>query len=118
MAGGYDDDARRRNLQRANKVRVAQAQLRERLAAGDVDPYQLVAGDDEKWEQVARRMPLGRLLPLIRGMGPVSAKEALAELGVDGEKKLDALTYERRRALADLLRSALDPNTELEVPEV
>jgi hypothetical protein len=112
----YDAAARKRNLQKANDRRAAIKQMREALKAGELDPFPLLAGDCGEWEAVAKRLKISVVLKMIPGIGPVTRDELLGELGVTSDVRFNALTYERRAALAALVNAVLDPGTDLQLP--
>ena len=65
-------------LERANKVRVARAELKRRVARGDVDAVDVVLFCP--WE--ADTMPLGELLMSQRRWGSSRARKLLARLSI------------------------------------
>lgn len=111
--GSYTREARTANLVKANKRREAVAQLRAELKAGDLSPYPLIAGDCDQWEEEVRRLRVGKLLMMIPGIGEVTKDELLGELMVPPSVTLMALTFERRAAIAHLVRCVLEPGTEV-----
>lgn len=113
----YDDAARKRNLKKANDRRAAIKTMREALKAGELSPFPLLAGNCGEWESVVKRLKISVVLSMIPGVGPVTRSELLGELGVTSDVRFDALTYERREALAALVNAVLDPGTELQVPK-
>jgi len=114
----YPVSRRKANLKRANASRKVIAKMRADLKARKLDPYGLIAGDGGKLEAVVQKSKISTLLMMVPGVGPVTRDELLAELGVTSDTRFTALTYERRKALADLLRAVLEPdgNTDLNVP--
>lgn len=96
-----------RALSKANWVRSQRAGLKAALKAG-LDWRALLQGNSSEWEEVACGMPLVQLLDAIPGVGPVTADEALAYLGLrTRDVTLAALSYRRREQLAAALHQAL-----------
>lgn len=113
----YDAAARKRNLDKANERRRAIAKMQAQLKKSELDPFPLLAGNCEEWESTVRRLKIGLVLKMVPGIGTVTRDELLAELGVTSDVRFDALTYERREALAGLVSAVLEPGTELKVPK-
>ena len=112
----YSVGARKKNLARANRIRQAQKNMRLDLKAQKIDPYELIAGNNAKLEGLLRGMKISKVLKMVPGVGIVTRDELLAELGVSADVRFTALTYERREALAALLRAVLEPDMSGEVP--
>ncbi|HEY3434057.1 MAG TPA: hypothetical protein VGK41_00250 [Solirubrobacterales bacterium] len=112
----YPADARRRNLEKGNAVRRQNKKLRELVRAGELDPYGLLAGDNSEWEPVVQRSKVSSVLLMIPGIGEVTRDELIEELSIQRSDRFNALSYERRAALAQLVRTVLEPGTELKVP--
>ena len=91
--------------QRGTQVRSQRAELRRAIQEGDVDGYQVLAGEHAAWEQIAQAMPTLGLMQALPGVGPVTAALVLEELHIPDHVRLYGLTRERRRQVADLLRS-------------
>ena len=81
------------------------------------NPYSLIEGDDRDWESIVQRMKISSFLLMVPGIGEVTRDELLDELDVRRSDRFTALTYERRAALATLVRAVLEPGTELKVPK-
>ncbi len=113
----YPVDARKRNLEKANDRRRQAKEMREQLRSRELNPYGLLAGDDADWEPVVQRLKISSVLLMIPGIGEVTRDELLDELDVRRSDRFTALTYERRAALANLVRAVLEPGTELKVPK-
>lgn len=101
------DAQRLRALGKANWVRSSRVSLRRALAAGEVDIYRLLAGNDEKWEAVIEGQQLEALLLTLPGIGPATTEDILLETRLSGRLTPVALTYGRRLELADLVRRVL-----------
>lgn len=113
----YPVEARKKNLEKGNQARKVVAQMRADLKARKLDPYELIAGNGGKLEAVVKKQKISAVLMMVPGVGPVTRDELLADLGVTSDTRFTALTYEKRKALADLLRAVLEPgSTDLAVP--
>lgn len=98
---------KRRGLVKANVVRQERAALRAGLESGGVDPWALLRGNDHDWEPVVVNIGLEVLLKQIPGVGPVTAEEALLELGLNRRLTLAVMSFQRRAELALLVRQAV-----------
>ena len=88
-----------RALNRANEVRLARAQLKRRVALGEI-----TAGDvilDSPWE--ADSMAVADLLMSQRRWGHQRCRRVLAQIPVSETKTVGSLTERQRLALAALL---------------
>ena len=96
-------------LDRANKVRVARAELKRRVAFGDIDAADVVLACP--WQ--AHSMPVGELLMSQRRWGSSRARKLLALLPISETKSVGSMTDRQRLVLASLLtaRRAPDPPT-------
>jgi len=81
-------------LARANRVRLARAELKRAIARGDVEAADVVR--DCPWE--AESMPLAELLTSQRRWGRTRARKFLLGLALSENKRLGTLT-DRQRAL-------------------
>ncbi|HEX9966418.1 MAG TPA: hypothetical protein VGB06_00580 [Solirubrobacterales bacterium] len=90
-------------LARANRVRLARAELKRSIGRGDVDVADVIR--DCPWE--TESMTLAELLTSQRRWGRTRARKLLQSLGLSENKKLGTLTP-RQRAL---LSSALNAKT-------
>lgn len=112
----YPIEARKKNLEKGNQARKVVAQMRGDLKARKVDPYELIAGNNGRLEAVVKKQKISVVLTMVPGVGPITRDELLGELGVTSDTRFTALTYEKRKALAELLRAILEPGTDLVVP--
>jgi hypothetical protein len=88
-----------RALHRANEVRLARAELKRRVATGEI-----TAGDvilEAPWE--AHSMSVADLLMSQRRWGHQRCRKLLAQIPVSETKTVGTLTDRQRQALADLL---------------
>ena len=88
-------------LARANRVRLARAELKRSIARGDVDASAVV--EECPWE--TESMTLAELLTSQRRWGRTRARKFLVGVALSENKRLGTLT-ERQRAL---LSTALSP---------
>jgi hypothetical protein len=93
-----------RALHRANEVRLARAELKRRVAVGEI-----TAGDvilEAPWE--ARSMSVSDLLMSQRRWGHQRCRRVLGQVPVSETKTVGSLTERQRNALADLLGDPTD----------
>ncbi len=88
-----------RALEHANRVRLARAELKRRVAAGDVQVADVVL--ECPWE--AESMELSDLLMSQRRWGRARCRRVLLTLGLPENKQIGTLTDRQRRALAGML---------------
>jgi hypothetical protein len=88
-------------LARANRVRLARAELKRSIARGDVDAADIVR--DCPWE--TESMTLAELLTSQRRWGRTRARKFLVGLALNENKKLGTLTSRQRTLLASELAS-------------
>lgn len=99
---GTDHEARPqhlRALERANEVRLARAELKRRIAAGELWVADIVL--DSAWE--AASMTLSDLLTSQRRWGLQRCRKLLATIPIAENKRLGTLTERQRLALASAL---------------
>ena len=85
-----------RALERANRVRLARAELKREIARGDADPSMIVR--DCPWE--TESMTLAELLTSQRRWGRTRARKFLMPLSLSENKQLGTLTDRQRRLLS------------------
>lgn len=86
-------------LHRANEVRLARAQLKRDVAAGEVSiPYILA-----EVPSYAEGMPVDDLIMAQRRWGRTRTRKVLSSLALAEGKHLGTLTERQRRALAEVL---------------
>lgn len=95
-------------LEKARWVRRARRELREALKDEKLDGYALIAGDIPQWEDVVKGMRLEVALRMLPGVGRVTADDAIAELQLDRNDELGALSFERRAELSRWIREVVD----------
>ena len=96
-------------LEQANRVRLARAELKRQVAAGETTAADVVL--ECRWE--ASSMVLSDLLMSQRRWGRARCRRLLLSLGLPENKHIGTLTPRQRRALVELLvtRSSSPQNT-------
>jgi hypothetical protein len=87
-------------LQRANAVRLARADLKRRVAVGDVSVAQVILSSP--WE--AESMTVSDLLTSQKRWGSTRCRKFLQCVPIPENKTIGSMTQRQRRALAALLR--------------
>ena len=90
---------RLRALERANEIRLARAELKRRIAYGDISAAEVILdppGAAESWE-------IGELLMSQRRWGSSRCRKFLLHNQINETKPVGALTERQRRLLADQL---------------
>ncbi len=88
-----------RALAEANRVRLARAELKRRVEAGDVETAEVVR--ELPWE--AETMAVGELLRSQRRWGRTRSRKFLAALTLNENRELGRLTLRQRAMLAEHL---------------
>lgn len=83
-------------LERANRVRLARAELKRAIASGDVDASEVVR--ECPWETVS--MTIAELLGSQRRWGRTRVRKFLLPLSLNENKRLGTLTSRQRLLLA------------------
>jgi hypothetical protein len=91
-----------RALERANKVRLARAELKRRVASGEVDVAEVIL--DCPWE--ADSMAVADLLMSQRRWGQTRCRKFLAQVPMSEKKTVGSMTERQRNTLAAMLASA------------
>lgn len=86
-------------LEQANRVRLARAELKRQVAAGEATAAEVVL--ECRWE--ASSMELSDLLMSQRRWGRARCRRLLLSLGLPENKHIGTLTPRQRRALVELL---------------
>jgi hypothetical protein len=86
-------------LQRANAVRLARAELKRRVAEGDISAADVILSSP--WE--AESMTVADLLTSQRRWGSTRCRKLLASIPIPENKPIGSMTDRQRRALAALL---------------
>jgi hypothetical protein len=90
-----------RALERANKVRLARAELKRRVATGDVDVAAVIL--ECPWE--AHSMAVADLLMSQRRWGQTRCRKFLAQIPMSEKKTVGSMTERQRRTLAVMLNA-------------
>ncbi len=88
-----------RALERANRVRLARAELKRQVASAELSASQVIL--DCPWE--AASMSVSDLLMCQRRWGRARCRRVLVSLGVPENKQIGTLTERQRTALAACL---------------
>jgi hypothetical protein len=88
-----------RALEHANRVRLARAELKRRIASGDMRVPEVVL--ESPWE--AQSMELSELLMSQKRWGRERCRRLLLALGIPENKQIGTLTERQRSALAAML---------------
>ena len=100
---------RLRALDRANKIRLARAALKRRIALGEVSAAEVILTCPE----AAASWPVGDLLMSQRRWGSTRCRKFLARNHLVETKPIGTLTERQRRVLAEALSSSPAPEMEL-----
>jgi hypothetical protein len=91
-----------RALERANEVRLARAELKRRVAVGDLDAADVIV--QCPWE--AQSMAVADLLMSQRRWGQTRCRKFLAQVPMSEKKTVGSMTDRQRQTLAAMLQSA------------
>src|SRR6267378_2144353 len=91
-----------RALERANQVRLARADLKRRVAVGELDVADVIL--ECPWE--ADSMAVADLLMSQRRWGQTRCRKFLSQIPMSEKKTIGSMTERQRRTLAAMLRSA------------
>ena len=94
-----DQPQQLRALGKANRVRLARAELKRKVAAGEISAAEVVL--DCPWE--AASMELGDLLRSQRRWGDARCRRLLVSVGLPEHKQIGTLTDRQRKVLATVL---------------
>src|ERR1700730_8081287 len=100
---------RLRALERANEVRLARADLKRRIAEGDVSAADVIL--ESPWE--ARSWAVGELLLSQRRWGSTRCRKFLFRLQISENKQVGTLTERQRRLMASQLEVRASREMEL-----
>src|SRR5215212_5811482 len=91
-------------LQRANAVRLARAELKRRVADGDLSAAEVIL--DSPWE--ASSMTVSELLTSQRRWGHTRCRKFLQSIPMSEHKTIGSMTDRQRQAVAWQLRAGSD----------
>jgi hypothetical protein len=92
-----------RALERANQVRLARADLKRRVASGELGVAEVIL--DCPWE--AQSMAVGDLLMSQRRWGQTRCRKFLAQIPMSEQKTVGSMTERQRRTLAAMLTASV-----------
>src|SRR5690242_21868390 len=90
-----------RALARANQVRLARAELKRRVAIGEIEAADVIL--DSPWE--AQSMAVADLLMSQRRWGQTRCRRLLSQIPMSEKKTIGSMTERQRCALAAILAS-------------
>jgi hypothetical protein len=90
-----------RALERANKVRLARAELKRKVSVDEIDAAEVILSCP--WE--AHSMAVADLLMSQRRWGQTRCRKFLAQIPMSEKKTIGSMTDRQRRTLAELLCS-------------
>jgi hypothetical protein len=85
-----------RALERANQARCARAELKRRVAQGEIEVAEVIL--NHPWE--AERMAVADLLTSQRHWGRTRVRKFLASVAMSENKTIESMTERQRRAVA------------------
>ncbi len=91
-----------RALEHANRVRLARAALKRRVATGEIHVTEVIL--DCRWE--AQSMAVGDLLMSQRRWGQTRCRKFLAQIPMSEKKTIGSMTERQRHTIAAMLGSA------------
>ena len=91
-----------RALQRANEVRLARAELKRRVASGEISVAEVIS--QCPWE--AESMAVADLLMSQRRWGQTRCRKFLSQIPMSEKKTIGSMTDRQRQTLATMLSSA------------
>ena len=91
-----------RALKRANEVRLARAELKRRVAVGEIEAADVIL--DCPWE--AQSMAVADLLMSQRRWGQTRCRKFLSQIPMSEKKTVGSMTERQRRTLAAMLNCA------------
>jgi hypothetical protein len=101
---GARDQQHLRALEHANRVRLARAEMKRRIAAGTLSASEVILSCP--WQ--ANRMSISELLMSQKRWGRARCQRLLLSLGVPENKHIGTLTQRQRLALAAVLVGGRD----------
>ncbi|MFI4991042.1 MAG: hypothetical protein ACHQHO_09065 [Solirubrobacterales bacterium] len=93
-----------RALERANKVRLARAELKRKVSLDQIDAAEVILSCP--WE--AHSMAVADLLMSQRRWGQTRCRKFLAQIPMSEKKTIGSMTERQRRTLAEMLRSSTE----------
>ena len=99
MGTTADSSQRLRALERANRVRVARARLKRRIAGGELTAAEVILSPRREIDG----MPISEVLGSQRRWGEFRCRGLLASLGMSEAKTIGSMTERQRIATASVL---------------
>ena len=99
------DQQHLRALQEANRVRLARAEMKREIAAGDLAAAEVILSCP--WQ--AESMSISQVLMSQKRWGRARCRRLLLSIGVPENKAVGTLTERQRVALAGMLRGKMPP---------
>jgi len=99
------DQQHLRALQEANRVRLARAEMKREIAAGDLAAADVILSCP--WQ--AESMSISQVLMSQKRWGRARCRRLLLSIGVPENKAVGTLTERQRVALAGMLRGKMPP---------
>jgi len=103
---------RMRALERANQARFARAELKRRVAQGEIEVAEVILTGP--WE--AERMPVADLLTSQRHWGHTRVRKFLASVAISETKTVGSMTERQRQAVAARLTIARPASVDRRAP--
>lgn len=91
------DGDRRLGLERAMEARRAKARLHDRIAGGELSPYEALTAPE------AQSVRVGYVLESFRGYGKVRVARLLESLGISGERRVRSIGVRQRERIVALM---------------
>lgn len=101
-----------RALEHANKVRLARAELKRRIAAGDLSAADVI--QDCPWE--AESMSISDVLISQKRWGRARCRRMLMAIGIPENKHVGTLTDRQRAIVAAMLEGRMHPGGNFDRP--
>jgi hypothetical protein len=98
--GTMTSEQRAEALKAAVEARKESAALLARVRAGELTLADLLSAEFAGNQRV-RKMPVGRLLRALPGVGTIRAGQIMDELGIPGRRRVGGLGPRQREALLD-----------------
>lgn len=95
-----------RALERANQVRLARAELKRRVAAGEIEAAEVIL----RCPAEAQSMAVAELLMSQRRWGQTRVRKFLAQIQMSENKTVGSMTERQRRTLAAMLNAEAVPS--------
>jgi len=88
-------EEKRKALEKAQCMRKARAELRQKLKKGEINLAEVIDSDDP----VVQRMKVSYLLKSLPRIGKVKAEKIMEEVGIDKSRRVQGLGRRQKEAL-------------------